>query len=401
MPLTARSALALLLLVWIRQSYGIERSDLILLVLGTGGIVLVPVSTLAVVVAAALMRLKKPPAPQEPWVFLTGVPFRTGFDVGWEGWLPLVRLELSWVRPHDVVAELVPERGRLVEVVRAQRRAVAEEIVRRWTISDTFGLARITFDRTATQALKIMPCASRLRPQELLHQMSSGDLVSHPGGEPEGDLIETRPYAHGDPLNRVLWKAFARTRRLLVRLPERAIAPRQKTLAYLVSSPGDEPAAGTARAALEQGVFGVDFLFCADGEQAPTREVPEAIEQIVRSAGSAARGGGLGGFIAQGQAQGSRSCVVFAPARPGPWIEAVEAQIRAHRGQVSVVLTVDGFGGQRSPLWRRLLVVEDRSHGEVIKELRAVWDRLVKAGAPVTVIDRSSGGAIHPSAMRG
>lgn len=395
MPLTWRSLIALTLLLWVRQVYGVERYDLILLVVGTGGLLLIAVAVVSVLFAALLLRLSKPPRPGERWVLQTGAPWRTGYGVGVLSWLPLVRISLTWRSPRDVSVRLVPSRARLVEEIVAGRRGEAESLTRRWTVSDTFGLAQVSFDVSMAQPLKVLPDPGRLHPQELFQQMASGDVVSHPNGEPEGDFIEMRRYAPGDPLKRVLWKVFARTRKLLVRVPERAIAPRQKTLAYLVADRRDEPAAGTARAALEQGVFGPDFLFSADGESRGTREIGEAVEQIVRSASVEFQGGGQGlsEFMARGHAEGARACVVFAPARLGPWVERVAEQARAHPRQVHVVLAAERiYDGAPVPLWRRLLFVDvapEERHGA--RELHKVWERLNHAGASVTVLDRRSG----------
>ena len=66
---------------------------------------------------------------------------------------------------------------------------------------------------------------------ELAAGRASGDAVSHPAGRQEGELIEMRRYGPGDPLRHVLWKTYARTRRLLVRMHERAISPRPTTAA--------------------------------------------------------------------------------------------------------------------------------------------------------------------------
>ena len=65
---------------------------------------------------------------------------------------------------------------------------------------------------------------------------------------------------HGDPLRHILWKTFARTRRLLVRMPERAIAPQPITVAFLVAGEHDEPTASAARLYLERGLVGKFFL---------------------------------------------------------------------------------------------------------------------------------------------
>lgn len=401
-PLTWRSALTVGLLLWARQAYGVERSDLVLLVLGTGGLALVAAATVAVLVAALAIRLTRAPQPEEPWVLTVGAPWRTGYGVGALGWLPLVRLELDWEHPPEARVWLEPRRGRLMEEVTPARRGAHTSLVRRWTVSDAFGLASVSFARPVAQPVKILPTPGRLRPRELLQQLSSGDLVSHPGGEPEGDYIEMRRYAPGDPIKHVLWKAYARSRKLLVRTPERAIAPRQKTLVYMVAGPGDEPTAGTVRAALEQGIFGSDFLFGADGSQAPTRQVDEALEMIIRSAGEDARGGlGLGDFLALGRAEGAQACVVFTPGRPGPWLERVEAEVARNPRALSLVMAVEDLQQPEArPLWRRLLVADDQAAHQGVKALREVWDRFVKLGARVTVIDRSSGHAVLPGQLK-
>ena len=106
-PLTVRSVLSIALLVWARQSYGVDRSDLVLLVLGTGGLVLVGLTTAAVMVLGAMMRLRRPPAPEEPWILSTGAPFRTGVALRWEGWMPLVKVDLKWERPEAAGGEPV------------------------------------------------------------------------------------------------------------------------------------------------------------------------------------------------------------------------------------------------------------------------------------------------------
>ena len=68
-----------------------------------------------------------------------------------------------------------------------------------------------------------------------------------------------RAYGHGDPMRHVLWKTFARSRRLLVRMPERAIAPSPTTVAFLIAGPGEgdpiaarfDPLLAEARALLQ------------------------------------------------------------------------------------------------------------------------------------------------------
>lgn len=400
-PLTPRSALAIALLLWVYLVYGKERSDLVLLVVGLGGLALVALALVSVLLVALVMRLRKPPAPQDTWVFHTGLPFYTGYTLTLSAWIPLIQIEMDWTAPEGLEATLEPWRGRLREQVLARRRAVAEGFERRFTFTDAFGMARVSWRRFVPQPLKVMPVSSRLEPNRLLQQLSSGDIVSHPSGQPEGDLIEMRRYTHGDPLKRVLWKTYARTRRLLVRQPERAIAPRQKTLAYLVADRSDEPAAGTARTALEMGVFGHDFLFRADGSESSTDQVPEAVEQIVRSSRVTEDGGaGLASFLTAERAQ-DKACILFAPHSPGPWLERVEQQLHQYKGRISVVVGVDGIQGGGAPsLLRRALFADAERWEDTVAQLGEVCLRLRQAGAPVTILDRTTGMPVSPQHLQ-
>src|SRR5207302_1043248 len=101
--------------------------------------------------------------------------------------------------------------------------------------------------------------------------------MEHPRGKPDGELIEMRSYAPGDPMRMILWKVYARTGQLLVREPERAVARCQKSLVYFVAGSGDSASAGVARTALETGLFGPDFVFGADGRGAPATIPADAI----------------------------------------------------------------------------------------------------------------------------
>lgn len=399
-PLRPRTVVATALLVWVYQYYGVERSDLVLLVVGVGGLVLLGIATVAVTTVAVAFRLQGAPPPADPWTFGVGTPFRTGYRLAIGAWIPLVQIEIDWVRPEGIDVRFVPARGRLVEEVVARRRCVTDAVVRRFVFTDAFGLARVSYELATHQALKAVSARAQLRSAEIFRQLTSGDAVSHPMGEPQGDFIEMRPYTPGDPLKQILWKAYARTRKLLVRVPERAIAPRQKTLAYLVVHDSDEAAAGTARTALEQGVFGRDFVFSADGEAAPTTRVSEALEQIVRSWDATGSGGaGLGPFLDK-EGQG-KACIVFAPSAPGPWLDRVEREARTRRAGLSVLVGVDGLRMQRGDsVLRRLVLSGGGEHRERIRDLRQVCDRLAATGVPVLVVDRAAGVPVHPRHLK-
>jgi hypothetical protein len=392
-------------LVWVYRAYAKERGDLILQVMSVGGLALVALALAVVWGVALAMRLLEPRKPSnEPWVIQAGAPFTTGYTLALSAWIPLVQISLDWEAPPGFEATLAPWRGRLREELIAHRRALVDGFTRRLTFVDAFGMAKVVWRVRVAQPIKVMPARGRLEPRQLLQQLASGDLVSHPDGEPDGDLMEMRRYQHGDPLKRILWKTYARTRKILVRQPERAIAPRQKTLAYLVASHDDEPTAGTARTALELGFFGPDFVFRADGADASTNQIPEAVEQIVRSSRLPDRDGGrgLGTFLDEERGD-AKACLVFVPQSPGPWLQPLLEQAHRRKGRLSVVIGVDRLQtGSRPSLLRRLLFdVGDRSYKDRVAALRQICEPLSAAGAPIVILDRNTGQPIPPHQLQG
>jgi hypothetical protein len=228
-------------------------------------------------------------------------------------------------------------------------------------------------------------------------QFERGDLTAHPDGSPAGDRVEMRPYAAGDPLKQVLWKVYARTGRLLVRTPERAVMPCERTMAYLVASPDDEPAAGVARALLEGGALGEDFLFGSDGTSEPTADRHEALEVVIRSAAAADRGGaGLGDFLNRGEEAGLTACVLLVPHTPGAWLDRVAAQLAGRRGPFRALVGVDGVRPRHRWSLRELLVREPAQEAAGLDEVRRVCEQLVSAGAEVSVLDRTTGLLLEP-----
>ena len=85
-------------------------------------------------------------------------------------------------------------------------------------------------------------------------------MAYHPSGQPEGDRMEIRPYAPGDSVKNIIWKVYARSRQLNVRLPEHSVFQSKKTLAFLLTSENDEAAAAVARVALQSGALKTGLL---------------------------------------------------------------------------------------------------------------------------------------------
>lgn len=321
----------------------------------------------------------------------SGAELTTAFSVPDVRKLGLLDVQLAWVTPAGFEVSLVRADGRLAERVSALERGRHDTLVRRFTIEDVFGLAALSFDVAWPLALRVTPVAAPVSPSLALSR-SSGDAWSHPSGRAEGDLVEMRSYAHGDSMRHVLWRTFARTRRLLVRMPERAVAPQPLNVAFLIAGAGDEPSAGVARVFIEQGLLGPDFVFAADGAQKPTGKPLEAVEQIIDSV--RARGDGartLDGLAGQVEPHRLGACVVFAPPVDGAWRERLVAMSRRFASPATVVIGFDG--GDETPTAPALPSFLKRddpvaSGAKALVELKAA---LEADGFPVHVVHRPTG----------
>ncbi|MCB9759919.1 MAG: DUF58 domain-containing protein [Alphaproteobacteria bacterium] len=386
-------------------SVGVARQDLMLLILGGLGLLLGVAATLSALTAAAWVawRLHRRPAGAAV-VFECGAVGRTDFVAGAPWLVPFVALTWGWERPLAQV-RLTPGRGGLAEAVTPARRGEHEAVVRRVEVEDCFGLVRVAFPSTERRPVRINPAVGALRNIHVVRGLSGGDLLTHPEGDPAGDRVDMRRYADGDPIRFVLWKVFARSRKLVVRAPELALTPARQAIAYLVAGPGDGPAAGAARLVVEEGALGEDWCLGADGcvEQASDRHA--AMGVILRSAdaGQGDQGAGLAAFLkSQGQGRLHR-VVVFVPPRPGPWLDRVVQAVQERPGlRPEFVIGADGLRrpeGRWARAWRRP-EPEDRSAAQADRaELAEVMRRLGATGGEVSLADRRTGQVFPASTL--
>ncbi|HKA91101.1 MAG TPA: DUF58 domain-containing protein [Haliangiales bacterium] len=375
---------------------GKREADYLLFPAGLVAVALVAVSLLCVALGAYLLWRSVRRAPSGltgnlDTTVSTPTAFRFARFAAW----PFVEVKMRWEQPGDVSVEVQTAGRAYAETVTARERGRHARVVRRFTVEDVFGLTAISFRVTWDEPLRIAPAAAAAT-AELATSYAHGDSFSHPAGRQEGDLVEMRAYGHGDPLRHVLWKTFARTRRLLVRMPERAIAPQPITVAFLVAGPGDEPTAATARLYLERGVFGPDFLFSADGAARPTRDTHEAVDQIIDSVAARAHGGAsLDALASQVEATRLATCVVFAPPVDGPWRERVTAFIRRLPAPATIVIGVAGAadGARRSRMGRLLwrAAGDDDPDSRALAKLPALRAALEADGLRVQVLHRETG----------
>ncbi len=331
-PLTLKGALLLggsALAAW---RYGLEHIDLLLLVVGVVGMAVGALALLLVgPTALALFLSLRKPAEGTPISLTTGMPARTGFSLRSLWFVPLVTVEWTWVSPDAEVRTDV-EKGRRREWIAPRKRALVDHVVRRFTVRDAWGLAHVSFAITEPRAVRVVPSVGALRNVPVVRAMSGGDDFYDPLGALQGDRLDMRAYGPGDPVRLILWKVYAKSRDLMVRTPERARSPSDKTVAYVVTGEGDEPAAGAARAAVQNGALGASWRLGADGVDHDATEADAAEEMLAKSGNTdVSRGGsGLHEFLARAAADSGRGvsarAVLFVPARPGTAGEGAEAR---------------------------------------------------------------------------
>lgn len=396
-PLTRRGALLAAVSALGLWQLAFAASDLVIFVAGCAGVLLVLSSVLTVVPAAILVRRRLRSAPVGDIVLETGTRRRTGFQLPALWAIPTLRLSWQWLDPPGVEVGIQPLDRELVEEVVAGRRCLLPAVVRRVAVGDVFGLAEIAWQVSFPTPITIYPLAARVSGVAMLHSLVGGDGWPHPGGPAEGDRLDIRRYAAGDPVRSIMWRAYARTRNLSVRLPERAVAPSIRTAAYLVAGAGDEPAAAVARTAIESGALGTRWLFAADGTEQPTGDRGEALYALARSASrhaaaTARAPSQLGRFLTALEREGDCRCVVFAPGQPGAWVTECVELSRRHPSALSFVLGIDGVKRRPlRPVWQRLLASDAETAGVDADELTTLARQIAATGSRVLVVDAACG----------
>lgn len=340
---------------------GIDRSDLVILIASLCLFALAGWVVVSTILGALWLRHAYKNAqhtdPDQPLRLEVHTRSYSGFSLK-PFWLPLIEVNWRWLAPPPVEVG-IDKSWR--EEVRPGRRAITDVIRRKLEVRDVLGMTSIRWEVEHATRMVALPPRGRLDSASLLLSLFSGDDVSDPLGEPIGDRVEMRPYAPGDPPRLILWKVYARTRKLMVRVHERAVTIQPRACAYLVSGPGDDPVAALARTVLENELLGNGWRFSADNNREPTSKLDEALLQLARSGNPFQGPSGLEGFLAQAAQDGYKSCLVFVPPGPGPWLDSVRAA--AARSQLRLTFITAGAHGQplKAANWRWLVLREPRS----------------------------------------
>jgi hypothetical protein len=402
-PLTPLGVLVAALGALALFHYGYGRIDLVLLVVGLVSVGLVGISLLLTIAGAIVLFVRlRDRSVGETLSLEVGFPRRTGFVLGAPWFVPFLRIGWAWKSPRAQVK--LTRRGlKIHEEVIPVKRTLAEEIRRRFEVGDTFGFTRIAFERTEARTLRFLPTTGRLKQMQVLRSLAAGDQISHPDGPAGGERADMRHYVAGDPIRFILWKVFARSREVVIRTPERAIGPSHQTVAYVVTAPDDEPAAGAARVAVDAGALGGDWVLGADGCDGYAEDLRSAHELLSRSgdAPEPVGGTGLSDFLKTATPGGMGRALVFVPGRPGPWIDRVKASlVKMSAGDVEIVVCTDGVDRSKAGKGkvRRLLFSPKPQPGPEAgvgpsraEEVQEVVRRLAGGRTRVIVLDRMAG----------
>lgn len=423
-PITALGLLVLGLSAAGFYFLGVLAMDYVALILaGTLGVAVLVDGVLVFAVSVALrMRLgrrrraRASLPPVEPLRGETLTPMETAFSL--RAAVPLVRFRWGWdhasgaPRP-DARVELVP-RTRwnvwLGERVTFQRRGILRGVTRRVVVESVLGFSRVAFRAEGDDGFDVLPRPLGLRRTPVLLSLAGGEDLPHPLGTLEGDRVDLRRYEAGDPARFIHWKVFARSRRLMVRMHERALTRTDRIAAFLVAGPEDEASAAAARVAVEGGALGENFRFAASGDGTPVDSVDAARERILRSAAwsrpasggpaDAPAGGavGLEEFIARVEREGPVSFLFFVPPVPGPWLGDVVRKAGARPGRTRVVVALDGLApspsGRARSVGARLrgwLLRTAQPVGVPSEALAEVLAAFASVRVPVLVLDRPFG----------
>src|SRR5262245_8184430 len=404
-PVTPRGLLVAGLCALSLRVYGYGSLDLVVFALAVAGLALLGIAVVVVAASALFLRRgdRSEPARLAPRLEADR-PLATGFSLPSLGRVPLATLDWAWRSPGDPHTRVRVESGRAREEVTPTRRCEAASVVRRFRVSDAFGLARVAWEREAAASFVVLPAVRGLRRLTWLQALASGEGIPHPAGQPEGDRMEMRRYVPGDSVRHILWKAFARSRQLEVRMPERSVHRARRTLAYLVAGADDEAAAAAARVALESCALGEAWLFGADGTEAPTDRLDAALRAIARSGSARAREGdglqGLRRFLTAARADAATHCVVFAPVSRLAGASALAAAAQTGGARATLVFAVDGLreGSTRRPLLERILFAEPPVAGAPVALLAAQLQRTGGVGGNALRVDRATGRVVGETA---
>jgi hypothetical protein len=293
---------------------GVAELDMVALAAG-GALLVVQVLAIVVVVAATLI-LKTRLSEREQPTFLelvSGRETHSGFTIPFWFYVPMIRIHWT-VKEFQAETSIERHKGLLREVLTCDRRGLTSGLTRRFTISDTLGLASLSWEQHREGRVRALPHAGRLEQPDILLSLVSGEDISDPRGDPQGDRVDMRQYQKGDPMKFILWKVYSRSGKVMVRVPERALAARPRACCYLLSGQRDEPTAAIARVLIELDMLGEEWRFGANGRDRDAVQKDDALNLLAESGNETSPDcRDLQRFLEEAEKGGYGFCLVLAP----------------------------------------------------------------------------------------
>lgn len=405
-PLTLQGCLTLAVAALALSIFGYGEMDLVVFSLAICALVILIFSLFCAVVFGVIIQRKVQRIHTEHLAHANAIKLEcgyfneSGFSLPALAYFPLIRLNWRVVFPDRIETRVQADHtGRLVEELLPQQRCLTDMVIRQFTVADVLGFCRFSWRQKQALRCMALPRTNSVKALPLLRSMTAEDGMPNPSGAPEGDRMEIRRYAPGDSVRDIMWKSFARTRQLNVRLAERSVFHSKRTVGYLLSSERDEAAAAVARLALEKGALGEDWAFSADGTDSVCETLPEALEAVARSRAIGSRHiYGLDRFLERCSASAGVHCIVFAAAEPAAWQVSLRNTIQRFPGQFSVILATDGFVEEDSTTWWQRLLLNSRAitgtetEGGIKKpELLGLLTELGQLVESTLIVDRHTG----------
>lgn len=401
-PLHGNGIIILLLALASLHLFGYQRMDLVVFALAVCVVIIVLITMVMVFMTGLWLRHKLQAELIQPLPgreLEAGYPAATGFQLPAMPWLPLMELNWQVVSPDTMPTRIRQDEnsGLLTEYITPPRRCRGEALQRDFMLSDVLGLARFTWRARQRVRLTILPRMGKLQQLPALRTLDAADGIPGQAGTPQGDRMDIRRYAAGDSVRDIMWRVYARTRHLNVRLPEKSLFHSERTLAYLIADHDDEAAAGVARFAVENGLLGENWLLGCDGSQETASTINRATTLIAASRRPQQPPTyGLDAFLDNNQGSGS-ACIIFAPAHQGAWVTAFSASINRYRSPFTLVLATDTLADSGQRTWWEALLMADKTETHYDKaSLQSVSRLFAKRCERVIVVDRDSGRSFDP-----
>jgi hypothetical protein len=201
-----------------------------------------------------------------------------------------------------------------------------------------------------------------------------------------------RRYQAGDPLRYILWRVFARSRKLRVRSPEPAVVEEQEMFLYFITGQKDDESASLTRTVLSTfSESDTELHFCADGSNRVVHNAVDGVDDVVESVRHRSKGGEtMLEIVKQIPKQASYHCFMMVPRSKGVWLEHVREFCASTGLKPNFVMAVKAAEiSKKASLARRLLCNEEVQRQEVMERIE-ICEELAKYG-DVQLVDIDTG----------